>query len=103
MELGPCLEDALDHAEREIGVVLCDDREAGVVLELTRERAIIGLGPGLKETKQPLLVLTEPDGNGRQPLLLLGRRCGHLLLLFLTVDPLLTSTAPPALASVNET
>src|SRR5439155_10897139 len=64
MELGLCLEDPLDHAERKIGVVLGDDREAGVVLELTRERAIIGLGPGLKETKEPLLVLTEPDGNG---------------------------------------
>src|SRR5438309_11227577 len=102
MELGPCLEDPLDHAEREIGVVLGDDREAGVVLELTRERAIIGLGPGLKEAKQPLLVLTEPDGNGRQ-LLLLGRRCGHLLLLFVTADPLLTTMYTSALASVKET
>ena len=35
MELGLCLEDALDHAEREIGVVLGDEREAGVVFELT--------------------------------------------------------------------
>ena len=61
MELGLCLEDPLDHAEREIGVVLGDDREAGVVLELARERAIIGLGPGLKETKQPLLLLTGPE------------------------------------------
>src|SRR2546427_56679 len=102
VELGLCLEDPLDHAEREIGVVLGDDREAGVVLELTRERAIIGLGPGLKETKQPLLLLTEPDGNGRQ-LLLLGRRCGHLLLLFVTADPRLTTMYTTALASVKET
>jgi hypothetical protein len=35
------------------------------MLELARERAIIGLGPGLEETKQPLLILTEPDWNGR--------------------------------------
>src|SRR3989442_15659936 len=83
MELGPCLQDPLDHAEREIGAVLGDDREASVVLELARERAIIGLGPGLKETKQPLLILTEPEGNGRQLFLLLGRRGGHLLLLLL--------------------
>src|SRR3989442_12604532 len=103
MELGLCLEDPLDHAEREIGVVLGDDREAGVVLELTRERAIVGLGPGLKETKQPLLVLTEPDGNGRQLLLLLGRRCRHLLLLFVPADPRLTTMYTAALASVKET
>src|SRR2546427_8034186 len=91
MELGLCLEDPLDHAERKIGVVLGDDREAGVVLELTRERAIVGLGPGLKETKQPLLVLTEPDGDGRQLLLLLCRRFRHLLLLFVPADSRFTT------------
>src|SRR5437899_12158980 len=101
MELGLCLEDPLDHAERKIGVVLGDNREAGVVLELARERAIIGLGPGLKETKQPLLLLTEPDGNGCQ-LLLLRRRYRRLLLLIVTAEPCLTTMYTIALASAKQ-
>src|SRR2546429_5035285 len=35
--------------------------------------------------------------------LLLGRRCGHLLLLFVTADPRLTTMYTAALASVKET
>src|SRR3990167_7545189 len=50
-ELGLRLEDPMDHAERQIGVVLGDDGETRVVLELARERPVARRGAGLEQAK----------------------------------------------------
>src|SRR6266545_2537884 len=70
LELGLGLQDSLDHRQRQVGVVLGDQRELRVVLQLTGQGSVVGGGASLQKSQELPLLRSEPDGYRRRGLLL---------------------------------